>query len=233
MAKNNGFDGFSKECVTFFKKLKKNNSKVWFDENRENYDKFVIEPARNFVTDMGVRLETIAPAIIADPRVNRSLFKIYRDVRFSADKSTFKTHMGIWMWEGSMKRMENSGFYFHLDPPNIMAGVGLYMFPKTHLEAYRKSVVHKTLGPKLVKTIKAVEKKGYSVGNKHYKMVPRGFDKEHKLADYLLYNGMVAWQQEKIPDEFYSGKLINYCFNHYKKMLPVHKWLTEMMTKMM
>ncbi len=227
------FNGFSKKGVTFFKNLRKNNSKVWFEKNRENYEKSVMEPSRDFVVAMGKKLEKIAPDITADPRVNRSLFKIYRDVRFSKDKSPFKTNMGIWLWEGDRKRMENSGFYFHLDPPNIMVGVGLYMFPKPHLAAYRKAVLHKTLGPALVKTIKAVEKKGYETGFKHYKMVPRGFDKNHKLADYLLYNGLVAMMEMKIPEEFYNKELIGFCYNHFKKMLPVHKWLLEMMNKMM
>ncbi len=81
------FNGFSKELPKYFKNLKKNNSKQWFEKHRNDYDEFVMSPTRDFVVAMGNRLRKIAPGINAIPKINQSLFKINRDVRFSKDKS--------------------------------------------------------------------------------------------------------------------------------------------------
>jgi len=107
------FKGFPKEFITFFENLKQNNSKDWFEKHRKDYEELVLHPAREFVEEMGKKLRRIAPAIHAIPKINQSLFKISRDVRFSKDKSPYKTTMGICFGEGSRKRMECSGFYFH------------------------------------------------------------------------------------------------------------------------
>ena len=81
-------------------------------------------PARLFVGEMGARLKKLSPGVQADPRVDKSIFRIFRDTRFSRDKTPYKTHLGIWFWEGDGPRMECSGFYFHLDPPKLMNGSG-------------------------------------------------------------------------------------------------------------
>jgi uncharacterized protein (TIGR02453 family) len=118
-----GFNGFPPEAVTFFQGLQNNNNKTWFEARKPDYQKFVLEPAQEFIEEMGVRLKQLSPGIHADPRVNRSIFRIYRDIRFSKNKTPYKTHLGIWMWEGEGAKFESSGYYFHLEPPNILLGV--------------------------------------------------------------------------------------------------------------
>jgi uncharacterized protein (TIGR02453 family) len=226
------FKGFPKEAVRFFNELKFNNDKLWFDDHRAVYEEYVLGPSRDYVAAMGAKLAKIAPGIVADPRINKSLFRINRDARFSKDKSPYKTHMGIWLWEGPFKRMENSGFYFHLDPPHLLTGVGVYMFPKELLQAYRESVVHPQHGPALVKAIAAVGKHGLEVGGKHYKRVPRDFDPNHKYAELLKHNGLVIGIEEKIPAIFHKPEFIDFQFDRFKKMLPLHKWLLELTRRM-
>jgi len=94
----------------FFHRLTVNNSKEWFQEHREEYDNSILEPSRHFVMAMGERFIELSSGIVADPRVNRSLFRINRDTRFSKDKSPYKNHLGILFWEGERPKMENSGF---------------------------------------------------------------------------------------------------------------------------
>ena len=110
------FPGFSKESVQFYKSLSKNNDKRWFEEHKADYEQFVLAPAREFVVVLGEKLRKIAPQIHAEPKINQSIFRIYRDTRFSRDKSPYKTNLGIWLWEGVGKRMECSGFYFPFCP---------------------------------------------------------------------------------------------------------------------
>ena len=80
-----GFNGFPQEAVTFFQDLKVNNNKTWFDAHKTDYQNYVMEPAQAFIEEMGVRLKQLSPGVHAEPRVNKSIFRIYRDIRFRKD----------------------------------------------------------------------------------------------------------------------------------------------------
>lgn len=223
------FRGFPRECVDFYTELTQNNSKAWFDTHKNDFEKYVLGPARDFVAEMGRSLAKISPKINADPRVNRSIFRPYRDIRFSKDKTPYKTHLGIFFWEGSRAKMECSGYYFHLEPPTLFLAAGIHCFSPLLLGTYRDSVVDREHGSDLIKAIKQVSKlKGYSVGGTHYKKTPRGYDASHENAAMLLYNGLYVWTEDEIPSEFYSAQILDYCIDRFKKMSPLHKWLVDM-----
>ncbi|WP_455393079.1 TIGR02453 family protein, partial [[Eubacterium] cellulosolvens] len=124
------FNGFPKEFTSFFTDLAMNNNKSWFNEHRQDYEQFVLEPSKLFVIAMGERLTELSRDINAIPMVNKSLFRLNRDTRFSKDKSPYKTNLGILFWEGRRKRMECPGFYFHVEANTLMLGDGMYQFPK-------------------------------------------------------------------------------------------------------
>ncbi|MBN1883270.1 MAG: DUF2461 domain-containing protein [Deltaproteobacteria bacterium] len=234
MSQIDSFSGFFDETLSFYRELKGHNKKEWFEDHKKEFERFVMEPGRAFVVDMGKRLREIAPGIIADPRVNRSLFRINRDTRFSKDKTPYKTHLALWFWEGAGKRMECSGFYFHLEPDLLMLGAGIYMFEKPALEEYRRSVVHPVYGPNLDDAIEALG--GGVQGNggcglypgARYKRVPRGYDPDHERAELLLNKGLTAGDDGPIPSELFTPVLLDYCMARYEKMLPLHRWLVEM-----
>jgi uncharacterized protein (TIGR02453 family) len=226
------FDGFPKECLAFFRNLAGNNTKQWFEEHRRDYDDHVLTPARRFVEAMGDAFARRYPGIHADPRTDKSIFRIHRDVRFSRDKRPFKTHLAVWFWEGNGPRMECSGYYFHLEPSALMVGAGIYMFPKHMMKEYRDSVVHRKYGPELNKAVQRVLKKGdYGLGGSFYKKVPRGYPADHANAEYLLYNGLWAGMEVPVPKEVYSSDLVAYCIKRYADMAPLHEWLYTMTTR--
>jgi uncharacterized protein (TIGR02453 family) len=223
------FNGFPEGCIEFYKNLRANNNKAWFDQHRDDFDSYVMAPAREFVIEMGDMLRRISPGVHAVPKINKSIFKIYRDTRFSRDKIPFKTNLAIWFWEGYRKRMDCSGYYFHLEPDSLMIGVGIYMFSKSLLREYRDSVVHPKYGAALVKAIGEVKRSGdYYIGGRHYKKTPRGYDPDHENSDLLLFNGFYIGTESKIPDELHSAGILDYCFERYRDMSPVHRWLFEM-----
>ena len=169
---------------------------------------------------------TISPEINADPRINRSLFRINRDTRFSRDKRPYKTQLAIWFWEGTGKRLECLGYYFQLEPGKLMLGVGIYCFSRPLLERYRELVTHKQYGAALTRAIREVKSRSdYIFGGKHYKRAPRGYDPDHVNADLLRYNGLYAEQETPIPKELFSADLLDYCFERYLDMSPPHSWL--------
>ncbi|MFH2126394.1 MAG: DUF2461 domain-containing protein [Pseudomonadota bacterium] len=228
MAEAEKFQGFTPQTVKFFQDLAKHNSKAWFQDRKALYDNEVLAPSRAFVSAMGTRLAKIAPLVNADPKVNKSLFRIYRDVRFSKDKSPYKTHMGLWFWEGPGPRMECSGFYFQLEPPRLMVAVGMYCMPKFLLAPYRQAVADAKLGAELERAVKKVRGAGYEVGGLKYKRVPRGFDPEHPRGELLKHDGLWAAFEADIPPEFYTADLPAWCLPHFKAMLPLHQWLLEL-----
>lgn len=226
MTEEMAFQGFSKETVSFFNQLRRNNNKEWFERHRDIYEAHVLEPAKAFVLAMGKRLRAISPNIIAVPKVNKSLFRINRDTRFSLDPSPYKTNLGILFWEGSRSRMKCSGFYFQIEPPKLILGVGVYMFPDRLLDRFRRAVVHPKSGKELSQIVKKISKMGeFELGGKHYKRVPAGFDRSHPNAELLLHNGLHAGRETDIPKELFTPGLVDYCFEKYKPLVPLHKWL--------
>lgn len=226
-----GFQGFSRELPAFFAGLSENNTTGWFQAHRDTWDKKILEPARRFIEDMGDRLATIDPGIVADPRIDKSIFRLNRDVRFSKDKSPFKTHLGIWFWNNAGGRMESCGFYFHIEQNRFMMGTGNYMFMGDQLERYRQAVADSRRGAALEKAIKKVKATGdYGIAGEHYKRVPRGYDPNHPRAALLRYNSLYAYQETPLPEELYSAEFIDYCFSRCVDVLPVHKWLLDTIT---
>jgi uncharacterized protein (TIGR02453 family) len=223
------FKGFSEKTVKFFQELTANNNREWFAAQRSDYDEYVLRPAQLFVIAMGKRLQRLTPGITANPRTDGSLFRIYRDTRFSPDKSPYKTHLGIYFWEGKGARMECSGYYFHLEPPNLMLGGGLYIFPRPLLERYRQAVIDPEYGGKLAAAVKKITARpGFGLGEKHYKRLPPGTDPAHPNAELLLHNGLYAGWETNIPAEFYSSALIDYCWERFRPLEPLHRWLTDL-----
>jgi uncharacterized protein (TIGR02453 family) len=224
------FTGFPNECPAFFRGLALNNTAAWFNFHRAEYEEFVITPARLFIMEMGERLRTIAPDIVADPRVNRSLFRINRDIRFSRDKTPYKTHLAILFWEGAGSRLECPGFYFHIDSLSLYLGAGIYMFPDSMLPLYRDAVVHRTRGAALVRAVREVSSKGaYTIGGGHYKRIPSGYDPAHPNAPFLLHNGLWAGYERPLPGELFSRDILDYCCERFADMAPIHRWLADLL----
>jgi len=222
------FQGFSKETIAFFKGLKKNNTREWFEGQRQVYEAHVMGPAKAFVEAMGARLREIVPRINAIPKINKSIFRLNRDMRFSMDPSPYKTNLGIYFWEGVRSRMEGTGFYFHFEPPHLMLGTGTYMFSDQQIVRYRRAVVDPKLGKELAKIVSAISSlEGWWIGGKHYKRVPAGFDPAHPNAALLLHNGLYAGIETAIPKEFFSGRLIDYCMERYAPLVTLHRWLVK------
>lgn len=225
------FSGFDPKALEFLENLKKNNTRAWFEDNRSIYEKYIRETCRSFVVALGMALETIAPAIHAEPKVNRSMFRISRDTRFSADKTPYKAHSAMFWWEGAGRRMDCAGFYFHFAPGELILGAGAYTLTKPQLKEYRLSVDHPEHGPALAEAYAEVAAKGYGVVEPHYKRIPKGFEKDHPRADLLLNAG--AWTRWQDADTalLLSEELVNYCYGRFVDMLPVFIWSRDMVAR--
>ncbi len=131
------FDGFKKEGIKFLDDLSKNNTKVWFETNRHIWEKNILEVNKDFVEDMGETLQILVATIKAIPKASGSLFKIYRDVRFSKDKTPMKSKVGFIFWQGLAHRMSSSCFYMQYTKEVYYVASGIRVFKTPLLKTYR------------------------------------------------------------------------------------------------
>ncbi len=221
------FNGFPEETTRFLEDLRDNNRKDWFDANRERYEDFWLEPARSFVVTAGEALRELAPAVVADPKINGSIRRINRDTRFSKDKTPYKDHLDIGFWEGEGRSML-SGFWVRLTPDAVGVGVGAHGFDKDRLSRFRQAVVDPDLGKRLERAVADVEEAGWEVRGEHYKRVPPGFDAADAFQERLL-RFAALWTGEDLghPAELGSAGIIDWLLERWRRQLPLHRWLVE------
>ncbi len=176
---------FSPALFRFLKDLTANNRREWFQENKSRYEEDLKVPALRFVVDFSPHLRRISPHFRADPRPSGgSLFRIYRDVRFSRDKSPYKTHAGLHFRHEAGKDAYTPGFYLHLEPRKSFLGMGLWHPDNPTLKKIRDRIVSDPAAWK-----KAVGGKNFTehfkVTGESLKRPPRGFDPEHPLIEVL------------------------------------------------
>jgi uncharacterized protein (TIGR02453 family) len=225
------FTGFTQETLDFYRELEKNNRKSWFEQNKSVYRREALEPAQAFVLAAGERLQSIAPGILYDTRTNGagSIFRIHRDTRFSAEKTPYKTFLGISFWTGGSRKTENPGFYFQLEPDRLLLYCGLYLFPPDRLQAFREAVLDEKKGAAFVQAVREVARhQDVHLGGEHYKRVPRGVDPAHPRAEWLRNNTLYTESDCGLPDALFSAELVDYCVEIWRKSLPIHHWLSAL-----
>ncbi len=226
------FSGFSKEGVRFLADLAANNNREWFQANKKVFQEQLQVPAQQFVMALGMRLQEISPGIRFDTRTNGSgsLMRIYRDIRFSKDKTPYKTHISMAFWEGSGKKLANPAFLVRFDPSGGGIYAGQHVFDKAKLNAFREAVVDDQMGHELEEAIAEVGAFGdYEIGGEHYKRVPRGYDSEHQRAAYLKYNGLWAVNSTAVKNtDLYKPELVDIFFEQCQRMDPIIRWLVKL-----
>ncbi|MFH1058513.1 MAG: DUF2461 domain-containing protein [Pseudomonadota bacterium] len=221
------FTGFSPAGLNFLSGLASHNHRDWFEEHRPQYEQGLLEPAKDLVAELGAALGQAVPGLVVDPRVNRGLFRMRRDTRFAGDKSPYKTHLGLWWWEGLGGRMEGSGFYFHLEPPNLMLAVGIYQFTPPVLAAFRAAAADLKRGQALARLVAQAQAQGFGIGGAHYRRLPRGVPADHPNAELLKHNGLHAFRWEPMPEAVHSPELVDWCLERFLPLVGLHDWLAQ------
>ena len=221
---------FSAATLTFLRGLARNNRKPWFDAHRADYDGAVVAPMRALIEAMDVRLARFAPEIVGDPK--RSMFRIYRDIRFSKDKSPYKIHAACWFYHrdgtGTVGREAvggGAGFYFHIQPGECFAGGGMWMPPRPALNRMRDAIAEHPRGfEKLVATPVVKRRFGGLDEDAMLTRVPRGFPPDHPGARWLRFQSFTLGRA--LADaQATSARLPALLEADYKLMLPLVRWI--------
>jgi uncharacterized protein (TIGR02453 family) len=181
---------FPAETLRFLRALKRNNRREWFNAHRGDYESYVRQPMTAIVERLAVDLRAFAPEIIASPKV--SVYRIYRDTRFSDDKTPYKTHAAAVFPTRGLAKHEGAGLYFHISPEEVWIGGGMYSPQRPQLFAVREHIAGHF---KQFRTI--VESPGFrkqlgALEGSTLKRVPRGFAKDHPAAEYLKLTQIIA-----------------------------------------
>jgi len=178
---------FNPEFFEFLKQLKRNNRREWFAKNKARFEIVVRDPSLRFITDAAEPLHGISAQILADPRPNGgSLFRIYRDIRFSENKQPYKTHIGIQFRHAAEKKdVHAPGFYFHLEPGQYFLAGGSWRPASIELNRIRQAIAAKP--EQWTKATKRLTLDGEVLSRP-----PRGFAADHPLIEDLKRKDFIA-----------------------------------------
>lgn len=175
---------FTPAFFAFFRDLKRNNNRPWFEKNKARYERDVRDQLIAFVLAAGPRLKKISPHFIADPRpVGGSIFRIYRDIRFSKDKTPYKT-AGAVHFPHERRGDSAPGFYLHLEPGGVYSGVGIWHPESPALGKIRDAIVADPDRWKRITRAKSFTD-ALTTHGRTLKTPPRGYPKDHPLIDDL------------------------------------------------
>jgi len=170
----------------FFKSLAKNNNREWFNQHKPDYFQSVVKPMTNFIEEMGTDLHQISKHFIADPRPHGgSMFRIYRDVRFSKDKSPYKLHAACQFRHQLGKGVHAPGFYLHLSPEEVIIGAGIWSPPGTVLTSIRNTIVDNPQEWHRIKTSSTIKTLCGEISGDGLKRPPKGYDPDHQHIEDL------------------------------------------------
>ena len=140
MERKKSFKGFSEETLKFLEHLKTNNNKEWFENHKPDYQRFLLEPLKDLVADLGGFMLTIDPRFEIRPAVNKTISRINRDIRFSKDKSPYKTTMWITFKRLNKDWKDTPAYFFEISPNSYRFGMGLYSASPETMGQFRKAI---------------------------------------------------------------------------------------------
>jgi uncharacterized protein (TIGR02453 family) len=215
---------FSADFLQFFKELAANNHKEWFDENRKRYEKEVKEPFKKLVGDVILEMRKEEPELLVEPK--DCIFRINRDIRFSKDKTPYKTNVSAAISKGGRKSMDEPGLYFELGPERFGIYGGIYMpdskllknirgYIAANVNAFRKAYTQKDF----------VDHYGELHGEKNKRI-----DKEFREAgehEPLLYNKQFYYFAELDPAKIEDDGLVELLMQYYRAAAPLKEFLRQ------
>lgn len=221
---------FTAESLRFLRGLKRNNRRDWFESHRDQYEQHVRAPMSDLVVEMDLRMAAFAPEMMGDPK--RSVFRVHRDVRFSRDKSPYKTHAACWFFHGHGSSKVGreahgggAGFYFHLQPGESFVGGGLWMPPRPALKRLRAAIAADpaaferiVLAPRLRRRLRGLSDESV------LKRAPRGYAEDHPAARWLRFQSFTVGRP--LTDaEATSARLTATLASDFALMVPLVRWL--------
>lgn len=225
------FAGFDPGALKFLRQLRRHNNRPWFEEHRDTYETLLRDPMRALIEELDVRLARIAPELTGDPR--RSMFRIHRDVRFSLDKSPYKTHVSCWLFHRDagkgvgQEAHGGAGLYVHLEPGASMVAGGLWMPAKPALDRVRNALLDGHEAFARMVTAPAFRRRFGTLSEEAMLVrAPRGVDPDHPALPWLRYKSFSVHRMLE-DDTMTSPMLPNVLERNFVALRPMVRWLND------
>jgi uncharacterized protein (TIGR02453 family) len=215
---------FSKDTLSFLTRLKRNNRREWFNARKDEYDAVVRQPMLAILDRLATDLRSVAPELHVSPK---SMYRIYRDIRFSENKQPYKTHVAASFWHRNLGKGGGAGMYFHISPEDVWIGGGMYGPEPPQLHRVREQIANNVQRFRSIVEAPAFKRLlDGGLEGEQLQRVPRGFARDHEAADYLRYRQFLAGKQFPArfatSSGFYAGML-----GVYRSIAPLIRFLNE------
>lgn len=220
----NRFRSFDPKALAFLRALKRNNDREWFRARKDRYDELLREPMAALVERLAVDLRSFAPQIVADPK--SAIYRIYRDTRFSDDKTPLKTHIAASFPTRGLARHAGAGLYLEVAPGWVWVGGGMYAPEPSQLQRVREHIAanHRRLRA-IVESPGFINAVGRLSGDQ-LQRTPRGFASDHPAAVYLKHRQFLAGRE--FPSAFAtSPRFYNGVVRIFQQVVPLTAFLNE------
>jgi len=214
----------TEDALRFLRALKRNNRRDWFQPRKARYEACVRAPMLSIIERLAIDLRRFAPEIVVD--VKSSMYRIYRDTRFSEDKTPYKTHVAAsFPWRGLPKH-EGAGLYFHIAPTELWVGGGLYAPPTHVLQALREHIAANSRRLRSIVESSSFRRTLGALDGERLQRVPRGFPRDHEAAQFLKYRQFLAGREYAaalaVSSRFYGTLLAV-----FQEVAPLVRFLNE------
>ncbi|UDY23232.1 DUF2461 domain-containing protein [Nocardioides sp. Kera G14] len=204
------FEGFPAAALDFYDDLEVDNTKSFWEAHQHIYKESVLAPMKELTGALEMEFGTA------------KIFRPYKDVRFSKDKTPYKTHQGAFVAVAPQ-----TGFYIEVSPRGVRTGGGCYWFEPPRLAAFREAIDHDRFGPDLEKLLKTAVRKGYEVGGDRLKTKPRGYDADHPRIELLKHKSLTLGRMIGFEPVIHTGELLDLVRKDWRAIRPVTDWIAE------
>ena len=204
------FTGFPDEALLFYEGLEADNSRAYWNDHADAYERAVRRP-----------MLALIAAVEAEPGPMK-FFRPQRDLRFSADKSPYKTHAGAVSTTG-----DEGSRYVQISAAGLLVAGGYYRMSKDQIDRYRAAVTDDKAGAALARLVAGLERDGFTMHGEELRRVPRGFDADHPRADLLRRKGLAAFREHGTPDWLGTPECLDHVVATWRRITPLGQWLSR------
>jgi uncharacterized protein (TIGR02453 family) len=219
---------FPEQALKFLRGLKRNNRRDWFLAHRDEYEMYVRQPMMELITRLAGDLRQFAPEIVCDPKT--AVYRIYRDVRFSANKAPYKTHVAAVFPSRGLPKHEGAGLYFHVSPDDVWIGGGMYAPQTPQLHAVREHIAANLKRLRAIVDSPGFRRTVGSLDGERLQRVPRGFPADHPAAEFLKYRQFLAGCELE-PSLATSPKFYASVVKVFEHVAPLTRFLNEPLSR--
>lgn len=217
-----GFPGFPAEAITFYRGLARHNTREWFQPRKAVYEEKVKAPMTELVTALNAAMMEFAPEYVTD--AGKAIYRIYRDTRFSPDKTPYKTQIAASFGRRGMEKHGAAGYYFAISHKGVDVGGGIYLPPPETLLAVRMHIAERHAEFRRLSAAPAVKRLFGAVEGEQLSRVPKGFCAEHPAADLLRFKQYLLFTSLE-PSIITTPKLFGELEKRFRALAPFLEFL--------